>query len=400
MKHSINKIFKNLNTFLLALVVLGFVSSILIIEQYFSYNKIELLTNQSNTIETLLNEQKDLKSVDILQFNSKIAKVQTDIEKLHNQSGYNYISNYINDNEEIYLKDLNKLDALVNSFDRHSRNYIDFPLEDEKAEEYYRKIKSIHTSIVTLVENMMLKNISSDNIRFNILYKIYFTMFIVLIAVTFWYRNRLKNIYNDILFLYSMDSKKNKMDIFSEEADAISLRMKRKSTLNDNPAMMDAVTEIYNNKGMLQSYTEKKGLKDSNFVSVTVLEIDNFSKSKRLFSQDFTQEILKKVAYTISLHEQVTDTIARTDYNQFTLILSRSTKEQSFKDIELVRQSVSEIKMVTPDKETINITVTGGFLIKSNNASLEESIRKAKDLLQNARKENKNKILQSGDLPK
>jgi len=100
------------------------------------------------------------------------------------------------------------------------------------------------------------------------------------------------------------------------------------------------------------------------------------------------------------LHEKSTDIIARTDYNQFTLLFSRKSQEQLFKDIDLVRQSISEIKLISPDKETISLTVSGGFIIKTNNSSLEDSIRKAKELLKQARELGVNKILQTKDLSK
>ncbi|MDQ7061966.1 MAG: GGDEF domain-containing protein [Sulfurimonas sp.] len=202
------------------------------------------------------------------------------------------------------------------------------------------------------------------------------------------------------MFLYSMDAEKKNYTIFSQEIDAISMRMKRKNQVSDNPTMMDQITEIYNNKGMIQTYSQRKNIQDNNFTCIAILEIDNFSKAKRTFSQNFIQEILKKVSYTISLYEQSNDIIARTDYNQFTLIFSRPDKDQLFKDVDLVRQSIADIKISSPDKKAIQITVTGGLIIKSKNAPLEEYIRKAKELLQSAKHIGSNKVLQTKDIPK
>ena len=400
MKHSIDKIFKNINTFLLSLLTLAFLSFFFVVEQYYSYQKVENLQSQSTTVSLLVKEQKDSNVVDMLQYNSKIAQLMYEVEKLFNQHQYSYLSKYLVDNSEEYISDLNTLNYLMKDFDKSSRNYFELAPDDKNLELTYKNTESVRNSISQHINDMLIKNISYDSSRFYIFNKIIFLILIMLLITTFWYKNRLSNIYNDIMILYSVDNKKNSSDIFSQEADAIALRMKRKSVLSDNPSMIDPVTEINNNKGMIQSYAEVKGLKDTNFKSITILEIDNFSKSKRAFSQEFTQEILKKVAYTISLHEQATDIIARTDYNQFTLIFSRASKEQLFRDIDLVRQSISEIKLVTPQKETINITVTGGFIIKPKNSPLEDSIRKAKDLLHNAKDIGSNRILQTKDLPK
>ncbi|MEA2091760.1 MAG: diguanylate cyclase, partial [Campylobacterota bacterium] len=253
-------------------------------------------------------------------------------------------------------------------------------------------------SINIFLDSMIFKNIAYDEEKFQILEKIAVFSFIITLLTTLWYRRRLNSIYRDILHLYSIDKNKKEYEIFSQEADAIQLRMNRKPVTTDNPAMLDPVTQINNHKGMMSSYSSKKGMKDSNFTSVTIFEIDNFSKQKRAFSQEFTQAILKKVAFTISLHEQATDVIARTDYNQFTIVLSRASKEQSFKDVDIIRQSISEIKFKAPGGSPITITVSGGFIIKPNNQHLEESLRQAKELLLNAKKKGKNSISQIRDL--
>jgi len=197
---------------------------------------------------------------------------------------------------------------------------------------------------------------------------------------------------------FKLEKNKSGYDIFSLEADAIALRMNRKSNVSDNPNLIDPVTGINNYKGLAHSYTHKKSLKDSNFTSVTLLEIDNFSKSKRVFPQEIAQAMLKKVAYTISLHEQPVDVIARTDYNQFTIILSRPSKEQAFKEVDLIRAGISELKFNIPETGPVSITVSGGFIVKPNNTSLEEGIRQAKEILNYAKSIGKNKLLQVKDL--
>ena len=205
-------------------------------------------------------------------------------------------------------------------------------------------------------------------------------------------------IYKDILYLYAVDKNKKDHEIFSEEADAISLKMKRKTLPSENPAMIDPLTEISNVKGMLSAYAEKKNMKEKNLTSVTVFEIDNFSKTNRPFPQDFTQTVLKKVAFTMTLNQQSTDVVARTDYNQFTVILSRASKEQLLRDTEAIRETVSEIKFVSRDRKKVIITLSGGFTIKPSGSSLEDAIKKAKENLEYAQKLGGNRIAQSKEV--
>ena len=139
-------------------------------------------------------------------------------------------------------------------------------------------------------------------------------------------------------------------------------------------------------------------MKDENFTSLSILEIDNFSITNKAYSQELTQAILKKIAYIISLHEQVADVIARTDYNQFTIILSRAKREESFTEIDNIRKSISELKMSSPELGEIKITISGGYIIKPNNLSLEEAILQAKKVLRHAQENGKNRISQVKDL--
>ena len=174
--------------------------------------------------------------------------------------------------------------------------------------------------------------------------------------------------------------------------------MKKKNSDSIDKSLMDPVTEILNHKGLIVMYAQRKNLKSNNFTSVTVIEIDNFSKANRVYPQELTQAILKKVAFTLSLFEQPTDVIARTDYNQFTVILSRATKEQCFKEMEMIQQSISEIKFKLPSGEFVNITISGGFILKQNSKSLEETIFQSKKILRFAKEQGGNKIAQQTDI--
>ncbi|MBU4110791.1 GGDEF domain-containing protein, partial [bacterium] len=65
---------------------------------------------------------------------------------------------------------------------------------------------------------------------------------------------------------------------------------------------------------------------------------------------------------------------------------------------EKIRQSISEIKISTPEQGVISITVSGGFVIKENNVHLDESIKIAKGILEFAQSLGGNKIAQIRDV--
>lgn len=395
MKHSIKKIFSNFSFFLFLTTLVTIILSLVMLEQNNSYSKIDILKNQKIIISTLNNLQKNDIELALIQFNGKSTQLHHEIEKLQHLNKYDYLTKIFLNNSDDFLKDLDKLSKLTINFNNSAHEYYADDLTDE--EQRSQKLKDAFYSINSFIDSMIIKNISYTKDKHLLIEKIVFIVLALLVLIGFWYRKRLKSIYNDILYLYAIEKNNKNYEIFSEEADAIQLRMNRKPVITDNPAMIDQLTQINNNKGMMSSYSQKKGMKDDTFTSVTIFEIDNFSKDKRAFTQLFTQTILKKIAFTISLHEQATDVIARTDYNQFTIIFSRHNKEASFKDVDIIRQSISELKFIEPNGEPLVVTVSGGFVIKPNNQSLEDAIKKAKEILVHAKKR-KNTISQIRDL--
>ncbi len=398
MKHSIKKIFLNLNTYLFFVLFVSFIAMMLTLEQQLSFEKVNNLNKQKKIIASLTRLKKDDIELALIQFNGKSMQLLQQIDKLRSIYKYDYSDRYIFSNEFEYLGDLTKLSKLTTSFNNAAHNFYVDDKDEETRNIAQKELATAFANITNHINNILLKNIEYSQRKFNIIKIATIVIFVLILLATIWYRKKLFSIYKDIEFLYQVDKHKVDHTIYTVEADAISMRMNRKTSTTDNPTMLDPVTGINNNKGLINSYSNKKGLKDSNFTAVAIIEIDNFSKSKRAFSQEMTQNILKKIAYTISLHEQAIDVIARTDYNQFTLILSRVSKEQAFKDVELIRQSIEELKFNIADKGPVVITVSGGFIIKPNNTNLDEASRQAREILQYAKTTGTNRILQTRDM--
>ncbi len=394
MKHSIKKIFKNLSLFFISATIFAAFGVLAAIDHTNSYIKLDNLSNQKKIISSITNLPKENLELSTIQLKGKTTQLIYDIDKLRSLYEYSFTEKFLLLNSKEYLSDLDKLSSLAREFNIKAISYY-----NDKSENTELKEDEIKKSVVLLnehINSIIFKAVKYNQATFSIHKKVTYFAFIVILLASIWYRKRLSAIYKDLEFLNNANLKQ--YDIFSEEADAISLRIKRKPVVAENPAMLDAVTGINNLKGMMNSYAEKKGMKDNNFTAVTVFEVDNFSKTNKVYSLELTQTILKKIAFSISLHQQVTDVIARTEYNQFTIIFSRSNKEQLFKEIDAIRQSISELKLNSQELGDISITLSGGFVIKPNNLSLEESIRQAKKVLKHAQKNGENTISQIKDL--
>ena len=405
MKHSIAKIFANLNIYLIFVLIVGLVGTFLVIEQKISFAKINNLENQKKIISSVAALNKNDLNLALIQLNAQDAQLRFEIQKLYDMYQYNITARFFLGDKHEYLNDLDILKKTTETFTKNATFYYSIPVNkslvgntDALEEESKITMQKTFELLQTHINSILLKNIRYDEKKFTIIQYFAIFSFFIIFIFTFWFKKRLHVIYADIQSLYAVKSQKSQHIMFSQEMDIIGLKMQRKASSAENPEYIDQITGINNHKGMLVSYGEKKGMKDSNFTSVAVIEIDNFSKTNRAYSQELTQSLLKKVAFTISLHEQPADVIARTDYNQFTLIFSRPNKELAFKDIDKIRQSVSEIKMNTLDKGIIILSISGGFVIKENNVPLDEAINIAKGVLEFAQKQGGNKIAQIRDV--
>lgn len=358
-----------------------------------SYTKINNLYNQKNIINSLNNLSIDDIELSLIKLNGQGAQLQDDTKKLRSMYEYNFAEKYILMNSSVYLADLDKLDSLILLFNKNASDYYSASATVKKDNEDKKmRLQASTKSLLEHIDIMIFRALSYNKLKFDIHKNISYAEFAILLAVTFWYRKRLKLVYMDLQYLYSVEQKG--YAVFTEEVDSIAMRMKRKPVSSENPAMIDSVTGINNLKGLMNSYAEKKGMKDHNYTSVTVFEVDNFSKSDKKYPQEFTDSVLKKIAFSLSLHEQATDVIAITNNNQFVVVFSRQKKEESFKEMDIIRQSISELNF----NREVKITISGGYIIKPNNINLEEAIRQAKDVMYYAQKVGGNRISQIKDV--
>lgn len=392
------KIFQNLNLYLFFVLFIATAAMLFLLEYSLSFDRIDNLNNQKKIITKLTKLNTDDLELALIQFNAKSTRLHQKIDELRILYKYAYIDKYLVKNQDEYLQDLAKLSKLTDIFNQTAHQYYTDTKEQKLERTTKEDLEIALKNINSYIDSMLLKNIQYIEKKFYILKNFSLFIFFIILFATIYFYPTLKAIYRDIEFLQHVGKDKSNYTIFSHEADAIALRMNRR-VLKEDPELIDTLTNTYNYKGLLHAYSSlKKKSKGSNFTSVTVLEIDNLSKAKEFFSQKNIETILRKVAYTITLHEQFGDIIARTDYNQFIVILSRSSKEQAYKDMELIRESIAELKFNISHQKGLQITISGGFFIKPSNTSIEEAIKHAKEILQYTQSTATNKILQSRDL--
>jgi len=397
MKCSIKKVFNNIFLHSLFILLFSVFSLLMLFDANLSNKKTEVLLSQKNSMIKLVKLETEGDELAGIQFKGISTQLTNSIQKLHNITKYNYINSIFLQKDNEYTNSLNKLKRETDTFIQSTNKFL-FDETVEDTEKLEAQLELSYNTLNKHIEYMLIQELLNNQAKFSLNSTILIALTFLILAFIIIYKQKLNQIYKDILFLYSVESNQKKHKIVCEEMDAIALRMKRKPVLSDDPNMIDKVTGIFNQQGLVHNYKNKKSMREDNPIAITIFEIDNFSRTNRKYSQDAIQAILKKVAYTFSLYEQPTDIIARSDFNQFTLILVRGTKKELISEVEKIQQNISELKFNIPNVGSINVTLSGGYVIKTTKMNFEEAFKICHKALNMVKSNGGDKLLQERDM--
>jgi diguanylate cyclase (GGDEF)-like protein len=391
MKFSIDGVFKNIKFYFVIMTALLALISFIELSRQASFDKIQQLEEQKVLVNKIYQLGRNDLDYSLINTQGIGAQLKTNLSFLTSMTTNDFFGNILGLNDK-YKNKIEKLSLLEDAYISNANNY--YQKKDENIAQKFDELTVSKTSLLNQLNEMIVSDINEDYKKFSITQWIIYATLFLMLAGAWFYSKKLTVIYEDIRSLFAIGSERSPEAIQTQEVNTIKMRMIRKPSLSQAPSMIDPVTDIKNYKGMMQAYSEKKGIKENNYTAVCVFEIDNFKELEKNLSKEYTQSVLKKISFILSLYEQPTDVIARIEYDQFAVILSRETKIKAFDDCEAMRKSIDETVFNNPKGGTVAFTLSGGLVIKANNKSLEDAIKEAKEILQTAKANGKNRIAQ------
>lgn len=391
---SIKTIFANWQKFSLFSLAILLLLGLTTLTENSSYDKSTNLFGQKylvNEIASIGREDLELANI---QYRGKSTQLIIEYEKLLDIDRYDVVGMLL-DYSADYQEDLNTLKTRILAFNQTAERW--YEESDRGLKERERAMQEARYSLLSHIDALLFRNIGYDMERYAIQQWLIYASITIGLLIFAYYVMRFKIIFNDIHSLYSVETKGDEYKIVTEEIDVISKRMSRKGTTSDNPAMIDPITEISNYKGLIHTFANRKN-KEGSTISVCVFEIDGFKELDREYPKSFTQMVLKKIAFMLSLYEQHTDILARTEYSQFTMVFTRNNLDQAFQECERIRKSIEETAFKVPKGNTLHLTISGGLAPKTSNATLEETLEISRDILNKAKTMGRNSIKQAKDV--
>lgn len=394
MRWSIKQIFNNLSkTLLLLSIILGILA-------FFSFTlnssskKVDLILHQKSLIKEAYEMGRDDIQLSNIHLKGIINNLKYDIDNMRDVFEFDVLGKYVYGHSEEYIKDLEQLNIKQLLYIEAVDAYYDQSLEklNKRLKEYEFTQQEYKDKLVDIQE----KHLVYESEKMHFVQLLVYLSFIIALLTMLWFTRRLSFVYNDLKTLFSVDLDSKNRVYLTEEAEMITKRMVRKPTSGANPAFIDPVTEINNYKGLLHGFANRTGNSGAS-LNVCVYSIDNIRDIEKKYQKDFANQILKKVAFTLSLHTQHNDVLGRIDYDQFVLVINRTAKDIALKDSEQIRQAIEEMKFKTPTGGTITLSASAGFVVKASNTPLDQTIVKAKEVLAIAIEKGGNKVAELRD---
>ncbi len=222
-------------------------------------------------------------------------------------------------------------------------------------------------------------------------------VFCVGLGVFLFYSYRLRQIYRDIHRVCSVDVPGRKKEAYTREIDYVLKRLSRQSAAASSaPSLTHPLSGLNNEKGLMTALNSKKTGRGGSSVFLCLFEIDGYAERIAPLSDEDRGKMLKKIGEIVSLYEQPLDAIGHTEGDRIVFVLTRNAKQAALDECEDIVRLVEAAAFPTSRGE-MRITLSAGFLLKTPNKNIEESIEYALKLLEKARENGGNRVAQLRD---
>lgn len=206
-----------------------------------------------------------------------------------------------------------------------------------------------------------------------------------------WYTRRLSVVYKDIKTILNIEEEDRNKIFKTQEFTAIKRRMERRPLAGGGKNLLDPLTEILNEKGIINEFVQRNSVGSKEHVCVTVFDIDDFKGLGQNHGKAFTDTVIKKLAFIINLEKKASDIVGRIGEDQFVVITSRNDQNEAFLAVDAMRQTIEKTTFKTTTGK-IHVTVSGGFIPKDKHEKIESAIGSANALVKRAKLQGKNQI--------
>lgn len=380
MKSSISSIFSSIFSSFLVISFISFIAIFLLIDHQNSYKKYQNILAQKHILKELvsLNIQSPNRG-DLAQTDAKIIYLQNQHAILKNLSAASLVEGYLS-NYKLFEQEL---PALAEQIDKLSS----FMQNDNKKP--HTELLALAISLDSTLDQLVQAIINIDAQKTTIIKSLLFILIASLLLFATIHKKRLAKIYADLLYL--LDASNNKYNFYSNEAEAILLRMKKPTQSSQQEEALP------NLKAFASEFNKKQHFRQEAFTSIAVFKVDDLDDLERIYPSEFIDSITNKIAQTMRLYLKNSDVLGY-ENSEFYLAITRASKKECYLEMQTLKANITDLKYTSIKTGAKKIFLSGGFVIKPNSKDLESAIKEARELLSFAQESGGNNLADVRDL--
>lgn len=178
-------------------------------------------------------------------------------------------------------------------------------------------------------------------------------------------------------------------------------KLEQNLTALKNLAILDELTGLYNRREFnLQLKNElERSQRYSHSFSLVILDIDHFKKLNDTYGHQAGDLALRSISALLKQEFRALDLVARYGGEEFIVILPETISTRAYSVAERIRQLISSHALVINEKQTINVTLSGGVATFPTDGNTQEALVYAADqALYTAKRSGRNQIVVHSNL--
>lgn len=128
-------------------------------------------------------------------------------------------------------------------------------------------------------------------------------------------------------------------------------------------AHTDQLTKVANRRALFSKFEQLKQITENFQCSVSLIDIDFFKRFNDSYGHEFGDYVLTTLCNHIKQLISSSSFFARIGGEEFCLIQTKSSKEESLNKVQQLLESVKELQLLTPAKKSVNISFSAGVAL-------------------------------------
>lgn len=177
-------------------------------------------------------------------------------------------------------------------------------------------------------------------------------------------------------------------------AGAVSSILQRVVKINKE-ARKDSLTGLPNRAAFNEAFERSQYLasREDQPLYIAIIDIDHFKSVNDTYGHSCGDDVLTRIAFTISRSIKKSDFPARWGGEEFVILLPDTDEGSAIKVLERVLAGVREEQFQSADGETFHVTFSAGLADVKENMSVQEAVAEADRFLYLAKDKGRNQII-------